>query len=211
MTDAPHDADLLRTLAGASTVEIDRVRGSRFVADAAPASDEATALAFLEQVRERTPDATHHCWAFHLESGRSRSSDDGEPAGTAGAPILRRITGSGLADVVVVVTRWFGGTKLGTGGLVRAYGAAAQAVLAEANIVERPVVVGLDLRHPYDLSGVVEGVLHEHGARVVTSDYGAEVALRIVVPRAGAERFRAAVTEATAGRVVPRSGDDLPD
>ncbi len=179
-------------------VEIDRVKGSRFVAEAAPAGDEPAALAIVERLRAATPDATHHCWAFRLEDGRARCDDDGEPRDSAGAPILRHLQGAGLADVVVVVTRWFGGTKLGRGGLVRAYGAAAAAVLADAPVEERPVLVTLSLTHDYDLSAAVDAVL-----AALDAEYGQQVAVRVAVPRVAAPTFVDAMTEATAGRVRP--------
>ncbi len=195
--------DLVRTLVRPHRVELEKVKGSRFVADAAPATDEPAALAVVDRLRGETPDATHHCWAFRLEDGRERSDDDGEPRDTAGAPILRHLQGSGLADVVVVVTRWFGGTKLGRGGLVRAYGAAAAAVLADAPVVERPVMTTLSVTHPYELSGTVEAVLAAHDAVVLDADYGAQVVARVAVPRSRATAFVDAMTEATAGRVRP--------
>lgn len=195
--------DLVRTLVRPHRVEIDRVKGSRFVADAAPAGDEPAALAVVERVRAEWPDATHHCWAFRLEGGRERRDDDGEPRDSAGAPILRHLQGAGLADVVVVVTRWFGGTKLGRGGLVRAYGAAAAAVLADAPIEDRPVLATLSLVHDYDLSAAVESVLVAHDAAVLDAEYGMRVGVRLAVPRAAARAFVDAMTEATAGRVRP--------
>ena len=196
-------SDLIRTLVRPHRVEIEKVKGSRFVADAAPASDEAGVLAVVDRLRAESPDATHHCWAFRLEGGRERSDDDGEPHDTAGAPILRHLQGSGLADVVVVVTRWFGGTKLGRGGLVRAYGAAAAAVLADAPVVERPVLTTLSLTHPYDLSGAVEAVLAAHDATILDAEYGAQVVARVAVPRSRASAFVDDMAEATAGRVRP--------
>ena len=105
--------------------------------------------------------------------------------------------------MVVVVTRWFGGTKLGRGGLVRAYGAAAAAVLADAPVVERPVMTTLSVTHPYELSGTVEAVLAAHDAVVLDADYGAQVVARVAVPRSRATAFVDAMTEATAGRVRP--------
>lgn len=194
--------DHVRTLVRPHRVEIEKVKGSRFLADAAPASDEAGALAVVDRVRAELPDATHHCWAYRLEGGRERADDDGEPRDSAGAPILRHLQGADLADVVVVVTRWFGGTKLGRGGLVRAYGAAAAAVLDAAPIEARPVVTAFALRHPYDLSGAVDAVLAAHGVTVVASDYGHDVVLRVTVPRSAAAAFVDDLAEATAGRVV---------
>lgn len=110
---------------------------SRFIGYAAPAPTEAAAQAFLQEIRTRHRDATHNCYAYQVGEFNQyqRSSDDGEPSGTAGRPILEVIKGSGLANVIVVVTRYFGGTLLGTGGLVRAYSAAAAAALAAAQPV----------------------------------------------------------------------------
>ena len=111
----------LDTLAGRASHAVE-VRHSRFLANAAPIASAAEAAAFVQEVS--VPDATHNCWAWRLGQDY-RSSDDGEPAGTAGRPILAAIDGQGFDRVVVVVTRWFGGIKLGAGGLVRAYGGAA--------------------------------------------------------------------------------------
>ena len=121
-----------RTIAAALSTEIEPIKKSRFVADAAPVSSPEEALRFIESIQAQTPDAGHHCYGWRLQAGDAgwRVSDDGEPGGTAGMPILARIDGQDLCGVVVVVTRWFGGTKLGKGGLIRAYGAAAAAVLS---------------------------------------------------------------------------------
>jgi uncharacterized YigZ family protein len=196
--------DEVRTLTRPHRVEIEKVRGSRFVADAAPVADEAAALAVVADVQSAFPDASHHCWAYRLEGGRERADDDGEPRGTAGAPILRHLQGADLSDVVVVVTRWFGGTLLGRGGLVRAYGGAAAAVLSAAPVAVRPVTVVLACDHDYDLSGAVDAVLAAHAARVVAADYGVAVTRRVAVPRAAVDDLVADMAEATAGRVFPR-------
>ena len=173
----------IRTVSGSRTVEIDRIKGSRFIADVAPASDDRAARAIVEAVRAREPDATHHCWAYAMADGTARSSDDGEPRDTAGPPILRRVEGAGLTNVVVVVTRYYGGTNLGRGGLVRAYGAAAGAVLDAA-----PVVVA-------------------HEVQVVDTEYGASVTVDADVPVDELEAFVRAMTDATAGVVsVSRGG-----
>jgi uncharacterized YigZ family protein len=121
------------TLAVPASAEIE-VRRSRFVCDVAPASTEEEARAFVDAVRSRSRDAHHHCTAFVLgpDGATLRSNDDGEPSGTAGAPMLDVMRGRGLTDVVAVVTRWFGGTLLGTGGLIRAYGDAVTAALDSA-------------------------------------------------------------------------------
>lgn len=195
----------VHTLAGPAHAEPPKVKGSRFVGDAAPVADEDEALAFVEAISRREPDASHHCWAFRLAGGRERSSDDGEPGGTAGPPILRRLQGADLVDVVVVVTRWFGGTKLGTGGLVKAYGECTAAVLEAGQILARPVLARFELTHPYELTGPVEGVLASHDARTVDAEYTDSVTLHVTVPSQTAGRFADELTEATAGQVVPTS------
>lgn len=206
MTDDPGgtpDDDLVRVLARPVTAELPRISGSRFVAHAAPAATEETAMAVVATRRAADPDATHHCWAYVLADGRARGSDDGEPRDTAGAPILRHLQGAGLADVVVVVTRWYGGTNLGRGGLVRAYGDAAAAVLEAADVITRVARVTRTLRHPYELTAAVDAVLAAHDAQVVQAEYGAEVTRVVAAPAAGADAFDRAVRDATAGRVTP--------
>lgn len=194
----------VRTLAGPAHAEPPKVRGSRFVGDAVAAGDEPEALEFVERIRQRHPDASHHCWAYRLSGGRERSSDDGEPGGTAGPPILRRLQGADLVDAVVVVTRWFGGTKLGTGGLVKAYGECAAAVLDAATILTRPVLARFELTHPYALTGPVEAVLAAHDARTADATYTDTVTLHVALPSEAADRFVTELTEATAGQVEAR-------
>jgi len=190
-----------RTLAAPVRVEIDRIKGSRFVADAAPAADEAEAEAVVEGVRRDFPGASHHCFAWRLDAGRSRAFDDGEPGGTAGAPILRRLDGKELLYAVVVVTRWFGGTKLGTGGLVRAYGEAATAALDAATITERIETARRRVTHAYDHSGPVQGVMTAFAARTSDARYAGEVSFVAEVALEDADAFARALVEATAGKV----------
>ena len=144
------------TLATTASAQLE-VRRSRFVCDIAPASTEQEARAFVDAVRSGSRDAGHHCTAFVLgpDGATLRSNDDGEPSGTAGAPMLEVLRGRALTDVVAVVTRWFGGTLLGTGGLIRAYGDAVTAALD----VARPLV--RELRE-----GLVVDVDHTSGPRV---------------------------------------------
>ncbi len=195
---------LHRTLARPATHEIAKIKGSRFLGYAAPALDEAAARAHLEEVRALHPTATHHCWAWAgLTDDDHRSSDDGEPAGTAGAPILRRIGGASVTGVVVVVVRYYGGTKLGAGGLVRAYGEAAAAVLDAAEIEEALTRTALVLRFDYGLQGAVQGALNGFDAEQVGAEYGADVALTLAVVDEEVAALIAEVSERTAGRVVP--------
>jgi uncharacterized YigZ family protein len=134
------------TLAGPARSEVE-LRRSRFVCDVAPVSTEAEARAVVDRVRVASREARHHCTAFVLgpDAATARSNDDGEPSGTAGAPMLEVLRGRGLTDVVAVVTRWFGGTLLGTGGLIRAYGDAVSLALDEARLLRMELREGLVL------------------------------------------------------------------
>jgi uncharacterized YigZ family protein len=143
------------TLAGRCDAVLE-VKKSRFHALAAPVDQPDAALAFLDQVANST--ATHNCWAYRI-GNQYRSSDDGEPGGTAGRPILAAIDGSGLDGVMVVVTRWFGGIKLGAGGLIRAYGGAAAECLRLAARVELVDTVELELRCEFALTGALHALL----------------------------------------------------
>ncbi len=206
MNDEPA-SDVIHTIAEPVRSEIDKIKGSRFICDLAPADDDATAIAFVDGIRSIEPSATHHCWAYRLSSGPARSSDDGEPGGTAGPPILRRLESADLSDVVAVVTRYYGGTNLGTGGLVRAYGSAAAAAINAARIVARRQTIRFRLRHPYEVSAAIERVLAAEEADVVASRYEAEVTLDVLVPASGAETFAASIREATAGTVIAERSD----
>lgn len=196
----------IRTVSGAFSAEIEKIKGSRFIADIAPSEDERVASDFVDAVRAREQSATHHCFAYRLASGIERSSDDGEPRDTGGPPILRRVVGADLFDVVVVVTRYYGGTNLGRGGLIRAYGAAAAAAIDAAAVVARPVTRIVSLEHSYEMSGPVDSVVAGFGALVVSAEYGQAVTLDVAVPAERVEAFVDAMTEATAGTVEVDTG-----
>lgn len=182
-----------------------REKASRFLARAFRTDDETAADEALTALRRRFHDATHHCWARRLgEPGAAREhdDDDGEPGGTAGAPILAAIVGADVYGALVVVTRWFGGTKLGTGGLVRAYGEAARLALAAAprREVWRETLVAFECA--WGDVGAVEAVLSREGAAVRGCERAFDPAPRFDVRlvRSRAEAFRASLVEATAGR-----------
>ena len=184
------------TLAGPAIAEIE-VKRSRFLCELTPVgagddeASEVAARAVVEAARKQHWDARHHCSAFVLGPQRQvrRSNDDGEPSGTAGAPMLEALVASGLSDVVAVVTRWFGGTLLGAGGLVRAYGDVVRAALAEARVVtyECRLVMAADVGIA-DV-GRVENALRAAGRHVEGVDYAQGAA-------SGTARLVLAVTEA---------------
>ena len=157
-----------------------RVANSRFIASAAPAFSVEEARAFIERIKEEFKDASHNVPAFIIGYGPSvtaHSSDDGEPSGTAGRPMLAVLQGSGLGDLVVVVTRYFGGTKLGTGGLVRAYGDAAKEVLAILPRAEKVPTHTVMLVLPYNLYEQVKLLIEREHGRVLDEEFAADITL----------------------------------
>lgn len=194
-----------QSVRGALCYQPEPVKGSRFVARVFPIDSEVQANSIIEELRLEFPDATHHCWAWHLyEQDRSRSSDDGEPGGSAGRPILAQILGHGLADVLVVVTRFYGGTKLGIGGLIRAYGGSAGQALDRAEQRTHFAMEFLTVVHSYGDTKGVQAALAGEPVEVVETRYSdiVEVDLSVRVDRA--EALRGALVDHTSGRVQLR-------
>ena len=160
------------------------------------------AVARIKEMRETYWDATHNCYAYILREGNvMRYSDDGEPQGTAGMPMLDVLRHEGLVNVCCVVTRYFGGILLGTGGLVRAYTKGAQIAVAAAGIQQMSRFSTLLIACPYNLLGVVQQVLPAHDCTVEDIDYGADVTLTVIQPVGGLDALNAALADATAGTV----------
>lgn len=192
-----------RVPAAPLALEIPKIKGSRFLAHVAPVADADAALAHVQAVRKEHHSSRHVCWAYRLgdEGGETRSSDDGEPSGSAGKPILAAIEGADLTWVCVTVTRWFGGTKLGVGGLVRAYGGAAAAALAEVEVVVVVPTTTVVVQAPYELMGTLEAFVAREGLTPAAADYAAEVTLRFEVPVADAPPLADRLREASHGRL----------
>ena len=177
---------------------------SRFTAHAAHVESEEEALAFVEGIRKKYWDARHNCHAFSIGLGQetARCSDDGEPAQTAGKPMLDVLMGQGLKNTVVVVTRYFGGTLLGTGGLVRAYSAAVQEGLRNSVIIEKYLCQRVHLCMDYTLLGKVQYLTARRSLMVLDTVYSDVVEMQLLVPEDEIGRFEKDVTEATGGRAV---------
>jgi len=171
-----------RTVARAATVETE-VKRSRFLGRIERVDSEVAARAVVERARKEHWDARHHCSAFVLgpDASVQRSSDDGEPSGTAGAPMLEVLRGRDVSDVVAVVTRWFGGTLLGAGGLVRAYGDAVRAGLDAAGVHERVLAALLDVPVSHADAGRLESDLRARGVDVRDATYAERVTLHVGV------------------------------
>lgn len=180
------------------------VRRSRFRAVVRRVGDEAAARALVEEQRRAYRDARHHCSAFVLGPPPSteRSNDDGEPSGTAGAPMLEVLRGHGLSDVCAVVVRWFGGTLLGTGGLARAYAEAVETTLAHAPTVRRVRRELVTLTLPHADAGRVESELRARDVQVRDTTYGAD-GVRLLLAPADVAALTEQVAALTAGAVAP--------
>ncbi len=196
--------DSFLTLAGPGETEL-KVQRSRFLALAFPVATEQNAQARLDETARRYHDARHVCYGYRLGVGRetiTRKSDAGEPSGTAGEPILAAIGKLELTDVLVIVVRYFGGIKLGTGGLARAYGQAGAMVLAEAGIREVPQGREFVLRFPYARDKTIRRLLDSRDGKLLDQQYGEEVTWRIWLPHSVWRGFAETLTELTAGAVV---------
>ncbi len=185
--------------------EIEESR-SRFRCTLARVEDEEGARSVLEQVRKQTWGARHHCTAFVVgpERANEGSSDGGEPPGTAGAPMLELLRGRNLSDVVAVVSRWFGGTLLGTGGLARAYAGATRAALDEVGVLERVLQDLCEVEVDIAAVGQLEHALRSRGARVLGVEYTGEALLRFAIPPAARDVAEEIVAELTSGTARPR-------
>lgn len=181
---------------------------SRFIATVIPAESEEEALAFIEAMKKKYWNATHNCSAYVIgEKGQlKRCSDDGEPSGTAGRPMLEVLEGEGIRNVAVVVTRYFGGTLLGTGGLVRAYSASVKAGLASSVIITKIPGVKLKIETDYTGLGKIQYLLGEMGIRTLDSQYTDHVELDVLVPETMLERVKAELIKGTNGQAKLEEG-----
>lgn len=184
---------------------------SRFIATVAPVKSEEEAVSFIEQIKKQYWDARHNCSAFTVGNRHqlTRCSDDGEPAGTAGRPMLDVLLGGDIHDTAVVVTRYFGGTLLGTGGLVRAYSAAVREGLNNSVILKREPGVRLTIETDYSDLGKIQYLLAGNGIFTLDSSYTELVRLETLVPAELLETILSAVTEGTGGRAILTKGAPL--
>lgn len=183
---------------------------SRFIGRIWVTDTEEDALNRLKEMRQQHWDATHNVYAYIIHGGPTRYSDDGEPQGTAGMPVLEVLRGAGVENVCCVVTRYFGGTLLGTGGLVRAYGKAARDALREAGIALKQLWKKLDLILPYTFFDRLRQEVERFGGVVADTEYSADICLHVLLPADRTAAFAARVTDLTRGAVIPiETGEEL--
>jgi uncharacterized YigZ family protein len=199
------DASRYPIPAGEHRVE-QTIQRSRFVATLGPAATIEEATAFVRRVANEFASATHNCWAYVVgqpgSTDRVGMSDDGEPHGTAGRPMLNALVHSGVGDVAAVVTRYYGGAKLGTGGLVRAYGGTVQLALETLRLAERVDYAEVAVIVEYAHVSAVKSLLGEVEAEALDEAYGAEVTFRLRLPSSNIDNLRAALADATRGRAA---------
>lgn len=178
------------------------INKSRFIGYCAPVTTQEEAVEFINEIKKRHSDATHNVYAYQIRSPEySRYSDDGEPQGTAGVPVLDVIKKSGLTDVCVVVTRYFGGILLGAGGLVRAYSHSAKIAVEGANIIRMSPCSVLKVVCDYGFYGRLSTLVPEFGGIVEDTDFGENVTLVFRLQSKDEDAFRAALTESSFGKV----------
>ncbi|MDO5548609.1 MAG: YigZ family protein [Eubacteriales bacterium] len=175
---------------------------SKFIGELFRVETPEQAVEAINQVKAKYRDARHHCYAYIIREGNyMRYSDDGEPQGTAGMPILEVLRHAGVTNVCCVVTRYFGGILLGTGGLARAYTKGAQIALKAAGLSQMDRYSQMLLSCPYSLLDSIQKILPEHDATVEETDYGADVTLTIALPEGGEDALNTALMDASAGQV----------
>lgn len=177
---------------------------SRFIATTRPVESEEEALAFIAEMKKKYWDATHNCSAFVIGDRQQiqRCSDDGEPQGTAGRPMLDVLLGEDIHNMAVVVTRYFGGTLLGTGGLVRAYSKSVQVGLEASEVIEKRSGFLLKMAADYNGIGKIQYILGKKAIPTIASEYGADVTLEVLVPEEEEKSLKEEITEGTSGRTV---------
>ena len=176
---------------------------SRFIASVRRVQSEEEARRFIDATKSKYHDARHTCWCYIIrESGIVRYSDDGEPQGTAGAPMLEVFSKNGITDVCCTVTRYFGGVLLGPGGLVRAYSSSAKDALQNAGVGEWRYHDILEIQCPYNLFDKIKAEVQRAGGIVDTADYGEKITLRALFERGEATAFSAKLSDLTAGTII---------
>ena len=183
---------------------------SRFIATVIPVETEEEALSFIESMRKKYWNATHNCFAYVIgeRNQLQRCSDDGEPSGTAGRPMLDVLLGEGIHNIAVVVTRYFGGTLLGTGGLVRAYSSATQAGIRASKIITKMKGFSLTIKTDYTGLGKIQYILGQRGIKTLDSIYTDNVQLDVLIPEDNVKSVMAEITEGTNGRAIQKLGDE---
>lgn len=193
--------DVYKQIASGQSSEI-KIKGSRFIGEAILVTTVEEANQFLAAIKKRAYSATHHCWAYRIGAdGKTfRFNDDGEPSGTAGQPILRQIDSLGVTNTMVVVTRYYGGTKLGKGGLIRAYGDAARIVLEECNVETKILRDHVRIVFLYEDTSIAMRTIQNHDAKIVSTNYHDRTEIMLAIRKSEVAAFKDVFVDNLGGR-----------
>ncbi len=197
----PASVDEYLVPAAQATVEI-KIKSSRFIATLSYVYGKDEAEAMLESFRKKYYNATHNCFAYRIDANTFRYSDDGEPSGTAGKPIMQVLDSSGILHILCVVTRYYGGTKLGTGGLIRAYSEAAEQALARLETKTVVRMQGFTLHFTYEQENLVRKAVSDFSGRLLDSAYSDSIQMEVAVPQSRQNAFRAYLIERTNSQIT---------
>jgi uncharacterized YigZ family protein len=191
-----------KTIVSTTTAEI-KIKGSRFLGEMHPVTSVDEAEQILAQRRKKYHDATHHCYAYRIgeRAAQYRSSDDGEPQGTAGKPLMAILEYNDLTNVLLVVVRYFGGTKLGTGGLVRAYTEIARTVIQKGDVVTVPIRTRLKIAFPYTYTSGIMKIIAHHNLRILDTEYGDDCIVILAITPSLVDTVKSDLRDATAGNI----------
>lgn len=197
-----------KTILNSATAEFEEKK-SRFISYVKPVTEEEEAVAFIESIRSKHWNATHNVYAYYINNNVliQRYSDDGEPSGTAGMPALEVIKRMGLQDVVVVVTRYFGGTLLGASGLIRAYSKGAAMGVEAAGIVTRKLCSNINIVIEYTLFGKLQNMLMTNNHIIKSTQYGQDVEICVLIEAGGEDKLLADITEISNDRAIAEIGE----
>ncbi len=187
--------------ASEATAEI-KIKGSRFIATVQYTANKEEAEASLLAFRKKYYNATHNCFAYRIDSQTFRYSDDGEPSGTAGKPIMQVLDGTGILHILCVVTRYYGGTKLGTGGLIRAYSEAAERAVEQLETKTVVRMQRIKLQFAYEQENLVRKTVADFSGRILDSDYSDSIRMEVAVPQSRQETFRTQLTDRSNSQII---------
>ncbi len=201
-------SEIIKTLKKASEKTY-KEKSSEFIARAFPVSTEQAVLSHLEHIKKLNYDASHHCYAFRLKDGSFRYSDAGEPSGTAGIRILNAIDHSGIKDILIIVTRYFGGTKLGVGPLGKAYYNCSELLLRECETREERSFIQVIIKSDFTFISLVHRELSSNSAIIENIEYGEMVIFKTLVPPENADYLKSALIDNSKGNVDLQAGNEI--
>jgi len=193
-----------KTIKENTQFEIDKIKGSRFIGSIYKVSSKEEAEQELGAIRKKNYNATHNCFAYIVSSEKgqiTRYSDDGEPSGTAGKPIMNVLEFSGISNVLLVVTRYYGGTKLGTGGLARAYSGAAKEIISYSNVIDVEIKKELEFNYNYDNTSMVMSLINRYEAHIVEEKYSNNANMRIKINKGFKQNFVEEIFDKSNGKI----------